>query len=92
MAIGRSSTCGRRFSRVCVAVQNCCFLTVALLEELQNPLWCVSAPVCLRMALASLSRDYGGEHFLLERRDAGVAQGAVPVPVSTVNRRGGGVS
>lgn len=72
---------------------------MALLEELRNPLWCVSAPVCLRMAPASPSCDYGGEHFLLERRDAGVAQCrfflvsfVVRVRVSTVNRRGGGVS
>lgn len=65
-----ASTLTCSFSRVCVAVQNCCFLTVTLLEEFQNPFWCVSAPVCLRMAPGSPSCDYSGEHFLLERRDA----------------------
>lgn len=58
------------FSRVCVALQNCCFLTLTLLEEFQEPLWCVSAPVCLRMAPGSPACDYSGEHYLLERRDA----------------------
>lgn len=58
------------FSCVCVVVQNCCFLTVTLLEEFQKPFWCVSAPVCLRMAPGSPACDYSGEHFLLEQRDA----------------------
>uniref|UniRef100_H3C054 F-box domain-containing protein n=1 Tax=Tetraodon nigroviridis TaxID=99883 RepID=H3C054_TETNG len=51
------------------SVQNCCFLTVTLLEEFQKPLWCISAPVCLRMAPANPACDYSGEHYLLERRD-----------------------
>lgn len=51
-------------------LQNCCFLSVTLLEASQKPFWCLSAPVCLRMAPASPSCRYGGEHFLLERREA----------------------
>lgn len=60
----------RSLSRVCVVVQNCCFLTVTLMEEFQKPFWCVSAPVCLRMAPESPPCDYSGEHFVVEQREA----------------------
>lgn len=46
-------------------------MTLTLLQEFQKPLWCISAPICLRMAPVSPSCDYSGEHFLMERRDAG---------------------
>lgn len=65
-----ASTLTCSFSRVCVVAQNCCFLTVTLLEEFQKPFWCISAPVCLRMAPGGPACDYSGEHFLLERREA----------------------
>lgn len=65
-----ASTLTCSFSHVCVVVQNCCFLTVTLLEEFQKPFWCVSAPVCLRMAPGGPPCDYSGEHFLLEQCEA----------------------
>lgn len=55
-----------------VSSQNCCVLTLTLLDEFQRPFWCVSSPVRIRMAdLGShSSSDYSGEHFGLEHHDS----------------------
>ncbi|KAF0028776.1 hypothetical protein F2P81_017881 [Scophthalmus maximus] len=53
------------------AVENCCVMTLTLLDELLKPFWCVSSPVCVKMAKRPLDLDYGGEHFLMEHREPG---------------------
>ncbi|XP_023270604.1 F-box only protein 15-like [Seriola lalandi dorsalis] len=47
------------------SVENCCIMTVTLLDEFQKPFWCVSSPICITMVKTSLSFDYSGEHFLM---------------------------
>uniref|UniRef100_A0A8C7ZGC6 Uncharacterized protein n=1 Tax=Oryzias sinensis TaxID=183150 RepID=A0A8C7ZGC6_9TELE len=51
------------------AVENCCFMTLTLLDIHQKPFWCVSAPVTARMSKAE-SSYYSGEHFLMEYQHA----------------------
>ncbi|XP_029351598.1 F-box only protein 15-like isoform X2 [Echeneis naucrates] len=47
------------------SVENCCIMTLTLLDEFHKPFWCVSSPICITMAKMSLSFDYSGEHFLM---------------------------
>ncbi|XP_072234098.1 F-box only protein 15 [Leuresthes tenuis] len=48
------------------AVENCCIMTLTLLDEFQKPFWCVSSPIYITMTKASLSFDYKGDHFLMQ--------------------------
>uniref|UniRef100_A0A3B3DZT1 F-box only protein 15-like n=1 Tax=Oryzias melastigma TaxID=30732 RepID=A0A3B3DZT1_ORYME len=50
-------------------VENCCFLTLTLLDIHQKPFWCLSSPVSARMAKAE-SCYYSGDHFLMEHQHA----------------------
>nr|XP_046234804.1 F-box only protein 15-like isoform X2 [Scatophagus argus] len=52
------------------SVENCCIITLTLLDEFQKPFWCVSSPVCITMARKTLSYDYSGKHFLMEHHSA----------------------
>ncbi|XP_059181942.1 F-box only protein 15-like isoform X2 [Centropristis striata] len=50
-------------------VENCCIVSLTLLEESQKPFWCVSSPICITKAEKQLSShysDYSGEHFLMD--------------------------
>ncbi|KAG7218720.1 hypothetical protein INR49_019756 [Caranx melampygus] len=47
------------------SVENCCIMTLTLLDEFQKPFWCISSPICIAMTKTSLSFDYSGEHFLM---------------------------
>ncbi|CAN9508373.1 unnamed protein product [Ophioblennius macclurei] len=47
------------------SVENCCFMTLNLLDQVKEPFWCESAPVCVRRILDRRS-GYGGDHFLME--------------------------
>ncbi|XP_037552048.1 F-box only protein 15 [Nematolebias whitei] len=51
------------------AVENCCFMTLTLLDEFQKHFWCVSVPVHISMATRAQSWDYSGEDFLMEYQD-----------------------
>ncbi|XP_062299558.1 F-box only protein 15-like [Scomber scombrus] len=51
------------------SVENCCIMTLTLLDESQKPFWCVSAPICITMSKNTLSFDYSGEHFLMEYKN-----------------------
>ncbi|XP_030004191.1 F-box only protein 15-like [Sphaeramia orbicularis] len=51
------------------SVENCCVMSLTLLDEFQTPFWCVSAPVSTTVAKKCLSFDYSGKHFLIEYRD-----------------------
>ncbi|XP_044042581.1 F-box only protein 15-like isoform X4 [Siniperca chuatsi] len=52
------------------SVENCCIITLTLLDEFQKPFWCVSSPICIMMAKKTLSFDYSGEHFLMEYQNS----------------------
>ncbi|XP_070785450.1 F-box only protein 15-like [Enoplosus armatus] len=52
------------------SVENCCNITLTLLDEFQKPFWCVSSPACITVAKKTPSFDYSGEHFLMQHRDS----------------------
>ncbi|XP_029385518.1 F-box only protein 15 [Echeneis naucrates] len=51
-------------------VENCCIMSLTLLDEFKKPFWCVSSPVSLELEKTSLSYDYDGEHFLIHYLDS----------------------
>uniref|UniRef100_A0A8C3AGR5 F-box protein 15 n=1 Tax=Cyclopterus lumpus TaxID=8103 RepID=A0A8C3AGR5_CYCLU len=51
------------------SVENCCIMTLTLLDDFQKPFWSVSSSVFVVPATRPLSPDYVGEHFLLHFRD-----------------------
>ncbi|XP_028255721.1 F-box only protein 15-like isoform X2 [Parambassis ranga] len=48
------------------SVENCCIMTLTLLDEFKKPFWCVCSPVLNRLARSPHSVDYGGDHFEME--------------------------
>ncbi|XP_039647045.1 F-box only protein 15-like isoform X2 [Perca fluviatilis] len=51
-------------------VENCCIVSLTLLDEFQKPFWCVSSPICIMMAMKQQSFDYSGEHFVMDFKDS----------------------
>ncbi|XP_041636338.1 F-box only protein 15-like [Cheilinus undulatus] len=51
------------------SVENCCIMTLTLLDEFQKPFWCVSSPCWITMAKTTQSLDYSGDHFQMEYQD-----------------------
>ncbi|XP_028426363.1 F-box only protein 15 isoform X2 [Perca flavescens] len=51
-------------------VENCCIVSLTLLDEFQKPFWCVSSPICITMAVKQQSFDYSGEHFVMDFKDS----------------------
>ncbi|KAJ8413442.1 hypothetical protein AAFF_G00094380 [Aldrovandia affinis] len=50
-------------------VPNCCMMTMTVLDEAQNPFWCVSTPVTMLLSkLGSSSYDYEGENYLIKHQ------------------------
>ncbi|KAK9525960.1 hypothetical protein VZT92_016625 [Zoarces viviparus] len=47
------------------SVENCCIMTLTLLDEFQKPFWCVSSSIFILGTKWPLIVDYGGEHFLM---------------------------
>ncbi|XP_034428781.1 F-box only protein 15 isoform X2 [Hippoglossus hippoglossus] len=53
------------------SAENCCIMSLTLLDEFKNPFWCVSSPVSVELGKTSSgSFDYDGEHFLIHYLDA----------------------
>ncbi|XP_071341450.1 F-box only protein 15 [Trachinotus anak] len=52
------------------AVENCCIMSLTLLDEFRKPFWCVSSPVSMELDKTSMSYDYDGEHFLIHYLDS----------------------
>ncbi|XP_070784560.1 F-box only protein 15 [Enoplosus armatus] len=52
------------------AVQNCCIMSLTLLDEFEKPFWCVSSPVSMTLEKTPVSYDYDGEHFLIHYQDS----------------------
>ncbi|CAM9128553.1 unnamed protein product [Lampetra planeri] len=51
------------------AVENCCIMSLTLLDEFKNPFWCVSSPVSVTPDDAA-TFDYDGEHSLIHYQDS----------------------
>uniref|UniRef100_A0A4W5M4Y9 F-box domain-containing protein n=1 Tax=Hucho hucho TaxID=62062 RepID=A0A4W5M4Y9_9TELE len=52
-------------------VENCCMMSLTLMDEYQNPFWCVSTPVSMALNnKESFSNDYEGQNFLIKYQDA----------------------
>ena len=45
-------------------------MSLTLMDEYQNPFWCVSTPVCMALNSKEPSNDYEGQHFLIKYQDA----------------------
>ncbi|XP_005475861.1 F-box only protein 15 isoform X1 [Oreochromis niloticus] len=52
------------------SVENCCIMTLTLLDDFQKPFWCVSTPVTISMVKKSQSFDYSGTDFLMVYRSS----------------------
>ncbi|XP_060950289.1 F-box only protein 15 [Limanda limanda] len=53
------------------SAENCCIMSLTLLDEFRNPFWCVSSPVSVELEKTlSGSFDYGGERFPIHYVDA----------------------
>ncbi|XP_056155780.1 F-box only protein 15 [Lampris incognitus] len=50
-------------------VENCCMMSVTLLDEFQSPFWCVSSPMCLVPSTEPVPYDYDGERLLMRYQD-----------------------
>ncbi|XP_055087672.1 F-box only protein 15 [Periophthalmus magnuspinnatus] len=47
------------------SIENCCIMTLTLLDEFQKPFWCVSAPITITRSKRPLSFNYSGDHFFM---------------------------
>uniref|UniRef100_A0A3Q2CZM8 F-box domain-containing protein n=1 Tax=Cyprinodon variegatus TaxID=28743 RepID=A0A3Q2CZM8_CYPVA len=45
--------------------QNCCIMSLTLLDEFRQPFSCVASPVSVELEKAAVSYDYDGEHYLI---------------------------
>ncbi|XP_045924506.1 F-box only protein 15 [Micropterus dolomieu] len=52
------------------AVENCCVMSLTLLDEFKKPFWCASSPVFMTLEKTPVSYDYDGEHFLIHYQDS----------------------
>ncbi|XP_067108177.1 F-box only protein 15 [Osmerus mordax] len=53
------------------SVENCCVMSLTLLDEAHKPFWCVSTPVSLAPSnKKQVSYDYEGNHFLIQYQEA----------------------
>ncbi|XP_049912769.1 F-box only protein 15 isoform X2 [Epinephelus moara] len=52
------------------AVENCCIMSLTLLDEFKKPFWCVGSPVSMEPEERPVSYDYDGEHFLIHYQDS----------------------
>nr|XP_020455653.1 F-box only protein 15 isoform X2 [Monopterus albus] len=52
------------------SVENCCIMSLTLLDEFRKPFWCISCPVSMELQKSALSYDYDGEHHLIHYQDS----------------------
>ncbi|XP_029978625.1 F-box only protein 15 [Sphaeramia orbicularis] len=50
-------------------VENCCIMSLTLLDEFEKPFWCVSSPVSMKIEKSDVSYDYDSEQFLIHYKD-----------------------
>lgn len=58
------------FVYVSTLYQNCCIMSLTLLDEFKKPFWCVGSPVSMEPEERPVSYDYDGEHFLIHYQDS----------------------
>ncbi|MGH0172633.1 UNVERIFIED_CONTAM: hypothetical protein FKN15_063692 [Acipenser sinensis] len=52
-------------------VESCCMMSLTVLDEVQNPFWCVSTPVSMQLSTeTSTSYDYMGEYYNIKYNDS----------------------
>ncbi|KAM9337212.1 F-box only protein 15 [Symphorus nematophorus] len=51
-------------------VQNCCIMSLTLLDEFRKPFWCVSSPVSMMLEKTPNSYDYDDEPYLIHYQDS----------------------
>ncbi|KAM7390569.1 hypothetical protein PAMA_008642 [Pampus argenteus] len=51
-------------------VENCCVMSLTLLDESKKPFWCVSSPVSIKPVKMPTSYDYDGEDLLIHYQDS----------------------
>ncbi|KAM9437705.1 F-box only protein 15-like [Salvelinus alpinus] len=80
-------------------VENCCMMSLTLMDEYQNPFWCVSTLVSMMLNNKEpFSDDYEGQHFLIKYQDmtqrasivgvAGKAETVLPHQTGSLHRHG----
>lgn len=47
------------------SIENCCIMTLTLLDEFQRPFWCLCAPITISRSKGTLSSGYNGDHYLM---------------------------
>lgn len=59
---------------VCFATlcQNCCIMSLTLLDEFGNQFSCVTTPISMELEKAAVSYDYDGEHYLIQHEDSNI--------------------
>ncbi|KAM7369974.1 hypothetical protein PAMP_011261 [Pampus punctatissimus] len=69
VALSGSITLPWRTDALQGAVENCCIMSLTLLDEFKKPFWCVSSPVSIKPEKMPTSYDYDGEDFLIHYQD-----------------------
>ncbi|XP_047205108.1 F-box only protein 15 isoform X2 [Girardinichthys multiradiatus] len=54
------------------AVENCCIMSLTLLDEFRQPFICISSPVSVELEKVDVSYDYDGEHYLIHYKDSDI--------------------
>ncbi|XP_032406720.1 F-box only protein 15 [Xiphophorus hellerii] len=53
-------------------VENCCIMSLTLLDEFGNQFSCVTTPISMELEKAAVSYDYDGEHYLIQHEDSNI--------------------
>ncbi|KAA8580824.1 F-box only protein 15 [Etheostoma spectabile] len=68
--LSRSITLPWRCEALQGTVENCCIMSLTLLDEFKKPFWCVTSPVSMELEKTPVSYDYDGEHYLIHYKDS----------------------
>lgn len=53
-------------------LQNCCIMSLTLLDEFRKPFKCVCSPVSMELEKTSVCLDYNDQHFLIHHKEPDV--------------------
>ncbi|XP_030623416.1 F-box only protein 15 [Chanos chanos] len=51
-------------------IENCCMMSLTVLDEVQNPFWCVSSPVQMVLSDSEMSYDYDGPSYFISFQES----------------------
>ncbi|XP_024136419.1 F-box only protein 15 isoform X1 [Oryzias melastigma] len=54
------------------SVENCCIMSLTLLDEFRKPFKCVCSPVSMELEKTSVCLDYNDQHFLIHHKEPDV--------------------